>query len=241
MKGLGIMKKKKLILVGATSLTLVIAIISTALILSKPKERPKTEPLTSQIVTVEKPEDILKPDVISKPDIPETEKIETTQPKTPDTVIEVDNKKEADKNIIITPAETTEKPVVTTAPPQPDNNTGGINIVGENIEKYNCDVANHHCDGPETHAYISNLELDGCPYCGSHSCSSFYATDEWGNACYTPSKCPKYDITKDSAEYCLICGKKNGDGNNDTCQKWIVDFVCSICGELVPANECHTH
>ena len=130
-------------------------------------------------------------------------------------------------------------------PPKNENendNGGGIQIGGGETEtKYNCGSPNHHCDGPETHAYILNLELQGCPYCGSHSCPSFYAVDEWGNACYTPSKCPKYDITKDPVYYCQVCGRKNGNGDNNTCQKWIVDTVCPICGKLVKANECHTH
>ncbi|MDD4496149.1 MAG: hypothetical protein PHV32_17710, partial [Eubacteriales bacterium] len=122
------------------------------------------------------------------------------------------------------------------------DNGGGIQIGGGETEtKYSCGSPNHHCDGPETHAYILNLELQGCPYCGSHSCPSFYAVDEWGNACYTPSKCPKYDITKDPVYYCQVCGRKNGNGDNNTCQKWIVDTVCPICGKLVKANECHTH
>ena len=89
-----------------------------------------------------------------------------------------------DKVAVKTPAEKTEKPITTTSPPNPENNPSGIIIAGEKTEEYNCGVANHHCDGPETHAYISNLELEGCPYCGSHSCPSFYATDEWGNACF---------------------------------------------------------
>lgn len=131
----------------------------------------------------------------------------------------------------------------TNPPKNTDNqNGGGIQIGGDdNNQKYSCGLPNHKCDGPETHAYILNLELEGCSYCGSHSCPSFYALDKWGNACYTPSKCPKYDTQKDAVEYCQACGKKNGNGDNDTCQKWIIDFPCPTCGELVKANKCHTH
>ena len=85
------------------------------------------------------------------------------------------------------------------------------------------------------------MELEGCEYCGSHSCPSFYAVNEWGFTRYTPSKCPQYDVKKDALEYCQACGRKNGNGDNNTCQKWIVDFTCPICGELVKANKCHTH
>lgn len=129
------------------------------------------------------------------------------------------------------PPENTDKP-----------NNGGVQIGdGNNIKKYICGSPNHKCEGPETHSFILNLEIEGCSYCGSHSCPSFYATDEWGNACYTPSKCPEYDIKKDAAEYCQVCGRKNGNGDNDTCQKWIIDFTCPTCGEIVKANKCHTH
>ena len=123
-----------------------------------------------------------------------------------------------------------------------NNNVGGIVIGGGKTEsEYDCGCANHHCANADVHAYILNLEKEGCPYCGSHSCPSFYAVDEWGNTCYTPSQCPRYDITKDPVYYCQVCGRKNGNGDNDTCQKWIVDFTCPICGKLVKANECHTH
>ena len=50
-----------------------------------------------------------------------------------------------------------------------------------------------------------------------------------------------YDEKKDPIECCPICGRKNGNGDNNTCQKWIVDFTCPKCGQLVKANECHTH
>lgn len=142
-------------------------------------------------------------------------------------------------------AQETVPPVKEVNPPKDTNdnqNSGGIQIGGgDNSSKYDCGSQNHHCANPDTHAYILNLEQEGCPYCGSHSCASFYAVDEWGNTCYTPSKCPQYDKTKDAAEYCQVCGRKNGNGDNNTCQKWIVDFTCPICGELVKANECHTH
>ncbi len=140
-----------------------------------------------------------------------------------------------------TPAKAGEKPVTqsTTSKPKP----GGIVIGGGGTtsSKYDCHTANHHCDSPETHAFILNLELEGCPYCGSHSCPSFYGTDEWGNAGYFPNLCPKYDIKKDPVYYCQVCGRKNGNGDNNTCQKYIVDTICPICGKLVKANECHTH
>ena len=106
---------------------------------------------------------------------------------------------------------------------------------------YDCETKGHHCNGPETHAYILNLELKGCRYCGSHSCASFYAVDKWGNACYTPSECPEYALQKDPAKYCQNCGKAFGNGDNNTCRKWVVDVCCPDCGKTVKAWECHSH
>lgn len=139
------------------------------------------------------------------------------------------------------PAQEGEKPVTESTPSQPNN--GGIVIGGGDTSEpeYDCHTPNHHCKNPESHAFVLNLELEGCPYCGSHSCPSFYGTDEWGNAGLFPKLCPKYDIHKDPVEYCQVCGRKNGNGDNNTCQKFIVDATCPICGKLVKANECHTH
>ena len=109
-----------------------------------------------------------------------------------------------------------------------------------NTGEYSCGVAGHHCDGPETHSYILNLELQGCPYCGSNSCKSFYATDEWGYTCYDPSVCPKYDIHSDSVYYCQECGKACGDGSNGTCVQFVEACQCPNCGEWVNGNTCHT-
>ncbi|MDD3833460.1 MAG: hypothetical protein PHV32_16455 [Eubacteriales bacterium] len=157
----------------------------------------------------------------------------------PDEKIPVDSKTTTGEK-----AQDTAPAVKETNPPKnTDNqNGGGIQIGdGDNQQKYSCGSPNHHCHNEDAHAWILNLELEGCSYCGSHSCPSFYAVNEWGDARYTPSKCPKYDTKKDAVEYCQVCGKKNGNGDNDTCQKWIIDFTCPTCGELVKANKCHTH
>lgn len=107
--------------------------------------------------------------------------------------------------------------------------------------KYSCGFPNHTCSNEQAHVIVCELEKDGCPYCGSHSCISFYTLDQWGNSCPDPTKCPMYDVHKDPIKYCPKCGRLNGNGNNGTCQKWLVDTVCPICGQLVKANECHTH
>ena len=117
---------------------------------------------------------------------------------------------------------------------------GGI-VIGDPTptQTYSCGVAGHHCTGPETHSYICELEQKGCEYCGSHSCPSFYAVDEWGQGCYTPSKCPKYDIHADPVWYCQTCHKLCGDGRNGTCVQFVIDCTCPNCGEQVKAWTCH--
>ena len=137
-------------------------------------------------------------------------------------------------------AEEPAKPI-TPVKPQEESSTGGIQIGGEEQEEpYQCGSPNHHCEGPETHAFTLNLELEGCSICGSHSCPSFYATDEWGYTCLDITKCPKYDEKKDPLKYCQDCGKKPGDGRNGTCVQFIQAANCPNCGEFVEARTCHT-
>lgn len=166
-------------------------------------------------------------------------KAEPDNTSNPDLTVNVDGNPQNPNNSNKTPAKDTDKPVNPVTPTQPNNNSG-INIGGSQQPTYNCNTENHHCDGPETHAYITNLELKGCPLCGSHSCPSFYALDEWGHTCYNVTKCPKYDVTKDPVFYCQICGKRNGDGTNGTCVQFVNDAYCPNCNQFVKANTCHT-
>ena len=136
------------------------------------------------------------------------------------------------------PAEKTAKPITDKAPD--DDGSIGVSVGNSQIEPYDCGTPGHHCDGPETHAYILNLELEGCPYCHKNNCQSFYATDEWGNSRYTPSECPQYDIHKDPVCYCQTCGKKCGDGSHGTCVQFVNTCSCPNCGEWVESWTCHT-
>lgn len=227
--------------IGGVSCVLVIAIIITV-ILCLPDKTTETPPwdTTSETTSSE----------IDVPDISQTD---------PGTSIETDDAESENTGDAVVDLETgaksgntggnAEKPVtpVTEAPEKNDgsnnnNNSSGI-VIGEGDKPttYNCGSANHHCKNADAHAYILNLELEGCQYCGSHSCPSFYGTDEWGNTGLFPKLCPKYSEKGDPVYYCQECGKKNGNGDKDTCQKWIVDFTCPICGQLVKANTCHTH
>ena len=138
-------------------------------------------------------------------------------------------------------AEKADEPIVEKKP-EDDSGTesgGGITIGEGQTEKYDCGSAGHNCDGPETHAYITNLEIEGCKYCGRHDCPSFYATDEWGHTCYTPSKCPNYDIHKDPVYYCQTCGLECGSGP-DKCTQFVTPCNCPNCGEYVEAWTCHS-
>lgn len=156
---------------------------------------------------------------------------------TPDEKIETTTKKTASK----TDAGITAATPVTPAENE-DSNASGIVIVGDDdVNDYSCGVKGHHCDSLETHNFITSLEEKGCPICGSHSCKSFYAVDEWGNACYDITKCPEYTQEKDPCIYCQTCGKKVGDGDNGTCVRFTVDCTCPICGKTVKAKTCHTH
>ena len=122
---------------------------------------------------------------------------------------------------------TTEKPVTTTK---------------QDVSKaYSCGNSRHHCKTPEDHAFITSLEAKGCPTCGSHTCKSFYCTDQWGNPSYNQKKCPQYGVKDDPLVYCSTCGKKVGTGDNGTCVRFTVDTVCPICHKEVAARTCHSH
>jgi len=111
----------------------------------------------------------------------------------------------------------------------------------DSVNEYSCGKKGHHCDSKETHNFIVSLENKGCPHCGSHSCKSFYIYDEWGNACYDPTKCESYNVKSDPCEYCQECGKKIGTGSNGTCVRFTVDTKCPECGKSVKGKTCHSH
>lgn len=122
-----------------------------------------------------------------------------------------------------------------------NNNGGGITIGNPPVEeKYSCGCANHHCQNADYHTSLLNREMEGCPYCGSHSCPSFYAVNEWGYTTLDITLCPKYNEKSDPLKYCQECGKKPGDGSNGTCVQFLHACDCPNCGEHVEANTCHT-
>ena len=143
------------------------------------------------------------------------------------------------------PQTSTVKPVEpVTQKPSPGSQGTHTEIIengNDSVNEYSCGSAMHHCDSKETHNFVVSLEQKGCSYCGSHSCKSFYAVDEWGNACYDPIKCEKYSAKNDASEYCQECGKKCGTGSNGTCVRFTVDTTCPECGKKVSGKTCHSH
>ena len=231
------------------ALILVPILVAVSLFLifrAKPQENDSPQNGTTPNVQIEVPTDPTDPD-FTVPDI-ETP-TDPYEPVDPDDPIDGDH--------ILTPEkpgqdEDTTEPIEPDTPIQPpaddteddtgnkdDENHGGDTTHSGNTA-YSCGTAGHHCDGPETHAYIMNLELKGCSHCGSHNCPSFYAVDEWGNTCYDPSQCPKYDVHEDPVHYCQECGKACGDGRNGTCVQFVSACHCPNCGEHVDSRDCHT-
>ena len=213
---------------------------------AKPQENDSPQNGTTPNVQIEVPTDPTDPD-FTVPDI--------QTPTDPHDPVDPDDPTEGDH--ILTPEkpgteEDTTEPTEPDTPTQPptedaednpgstDNDDPEDDITHSGNTTYSCGTDGHHCDGPETHAYILNLELKGCPLCGKHNCPSFYAVDEWGNTCYTPSHCPKYDVHEDPVHYCQNCGKACGDGTNGTCVQFVSACHCPICGEHVDRRTCHT-
>ncbi len=235
---------------GAAAVTILLAIIlCVALIPGRSPQSPaENEPDTQSAVSVsdisiEEPE---KTDDTSSDTTSETEGSDgdVTAESLPDgvSILTPDEKTEDDTSEQTgEKPDTPEQPVVPKPLPDESESGGGIVIGGGNKpEPYSCGVEGHHCEGPETHAFILNLELEGCKYCGSHNCPSFYGTDKWGGGGLFPKLCPKYDIHKDPAYYCHTCGKECGSGSPDKCVQFVNSDHCPICGEWVEAWTCHS-
>ena len=210
-------------------------------------ESTHTEPITETGEVTVSEEDLptIPDETMPEPTIPEATIPNDTIPDVTIPVVTIPDETKPAVTDPVTKKETTGTiavPVTEKIPTDDGNGStsGGITIGSGQAEQYNCGTPGHHCGGPETHAYVLNLELEGCPYCGKHNCPSFYAVDEWGNTCYTPSKCPSYDVHKDPVYYCQDCGKKCGDGSNGTCVQFVNACSCPNCGVWVEAWTCHT-
>lgn len=224
------MKNKK-VLIGTIVGIVVVAVIIVAVI-GLGKDENNTEP-TTEITTEEA--------VI---DIPTDIEDDTTEP---ETLVEDDDMLKIEDVDTVTEKPNTNENAVKVDKPVVENenrndNAQGIVINGDaDTNIYSCGKSGHHCESKETHDFIVSLENKGCPHCGSHSCKSFYTTDEWGNACYDETKCPQYNVKKDPLKYCQDCGKPIGKGDNGTCVHFTVDTKCPDCNEPVKARTCHSH
>ena len=236
-----LMKNK--LFIGSVAGVLVLAIVITVILCLPGKQAAPVDADTSQTSSTDTVPDI------ETPDTTDTTSAEKTEDLPSDISVEV-GENTGDKNTDVETggkAENPATPVNEAEPEKPDtgnnggNSGGGIQIGNPPVEEtYSCGCANHHCQNADAHAYILNLELEGCSMCGSHSCPSFYATDEWGNTGYFPALCPKYNEKSDPLHYCQKCGKKIGDGSGGTCVEFINACNCPLCGEYVEARTCHT-
>lgn len=237
-----LIKNKKVIIFISSALALLLVCGSIFFLTrNKPASKPvETEPTTSETgkdITIDVPEDSYETEESKK----NLEIDDDGNAMKPDESIE---------NIVgNTPgqlAEPNETPKKETAAPakEPDKNgSTGIQIGGNPPEKYeySCGSTNHHCQNAEFHASLLNRELEGCPYCGSHSCKSFYVVNEWGYTFYEATLCPQYNVQKDSAKVCPDCGREMWSASNPTgCFRYLQDTQCE-CGDFVPANTCHNH
>lgn len=237
-----ISKNKKLIVtlvIGVIAALFPIAIV-VGFITENDKEKPTNEPTTQLGETIS---DVIIDDNIID-NLKETEDatekgIEIIRLEEPETSKPTTQKPSNQQTNTIKPASPV-KPGNPSGVSQ-GNNTEIIDNGNDSVKEYSCGTKGHHCDSKETHNFILSLENKGCPYCGSHSCKSFYTYDEWGNACYDPTRCESYSEKNDPCEYCQNCGKKVGTGSGNTCVRFTVDTKCPECGKTVKAKTCHSH
>ena len=100
---------------------------------------------------------------------------------------------------------------------------------------YDCGYENHYCVSKSGHDKLVNAMAEGCPYCGSSDCVSFYARDNRGITKINYEKCPKYHNN------CEVCGlPENGESGEMVCTKSLTGkHPCPYCGADREANKCH--
>ena len=227
------------LIVGIIAVSILIAVMIGNFVV-KDTEEPTTDITTEQAETVG---DIVIDDNITE----DNDKSESTTEKN-ETVIKLEEP--TVEKVTTTQKPTQQTSTVKPAEPVTQGNPAGVSqgnryeVIdngNDSVNEYSCGKKGHHCDSKETHDFIVSLENKGCPHCGSHSCKSFYTYDEWGNACYDPTKCESYNAKSDPCEYCQECGKKVGTGSGDTCVRFTVDTKCPECGKSVKGKTCHSH
>lgn len=107
---------------------------------------------------------------------------------------------------------------------------------GETNTGYSCGVEGHVCESAEDHELVVAWEAEGCTFCGSHSCSSFY---EYSGK-YDHTHCPEYDVTNDYSYYCQNCHLPRGEGPGYCSHNMLgYDATCKLCNTFVPGGSCH--
>ncbi len=232
--------KSNKMIIGLIAIILVVGILIAVILGNSGDKEPNITPSesTTEAITVD---ELVIPNETEEN---ETEnETETTDP----SVLVLEEPTKQTVNNSTKPNTTKPSTVTPVKPSQPSGTVQGPNTSdiidngNDNVKEYSCNGKGHHCDSKETHDFVVGLEKKGCPYCGSHSCKSFYTYDEWGNACYDPTKCEGYSVKNDPNEYCQECGKKIGDGGNNTCVRFTVDTKCPVCKEQVKGKTCHSH
>lgn len=110
-------------------------------------------------------------------------------------------------------------------------------------ENYTCGFENHYCSSQSGHEHLLQEIANGCYYCGTSECVSFYARNEQGLTEQDKYLCPEYDVYRDPWFYCQICNKPKWTTIQDVtkcCFGYVHDTNCHYCGVWVGADDCHT-
>ncbi len=241
---------RKIICIALCILTIVTMFAACGKTKTPPNEEPVTseestteEKVAEEQITIEKPDKEAEKETTKKEESTTKKTEQATKPVTTKTYVSSTTNKQNPATKKPTQPATTKKSEPTTSKKTETttNKPETTKPTATETKPYSCSCKNHHCTTKEEHAFIVSLENKGCSICGSHSCRSFYAIDEWGNNCYDITKCPQYSVKKDPLEYCEHCGKRCGLGDNGTCVRFTVDTRCPECGKEVKAKTCHSH
>lgn len=110
-------------------------------------------------------------------------------------------------------------------------------------ENYTCGFENHYCSSQRGHERLLQEIADGCYYCGTSECVSFYARNEQGLTQQDKYLCPEYDVYRDPWFYCQKCNMPKWTTIQDhtkCCFGYVRDTNCYYCSVWVGAEDCHT-
>ncbi len=108
---------------------------------------------------------------------------------------------------------------------------------------YTCGFEGHACRNQAHHDGVMKYIEQGCLMCGRHDCPCLLALNKemWTEYDYT--KCPEYDIKKDSSYYCQKCGypiiSQAKPGETGCSRVLNFDDACLNCCVMIHVGECH--